>query len=180
MSNSSNNCELPAPTLNEFFQTSQQQLLNNNNNSSSNHNYTQQQPQIKQQPHTPAPSPLPTNQANDLHLTSQSNTSNETSNSLNLVSALTAAINATSTNKNQQQQQHQIRNENLLSTCLPAANNISILPTNINGIVNKQVNEANLNQVTSTTTVVAKTELTTKYSNNLSQGKFILNIARIQ
>ena len=170
----SNNCELPASTLNDFFPTSQQQLLNNN----SNHNFTQQQPQIKQQPHTPAPSPLPTNQANDLLLTSQSNISNETNNSLNLVSALTAAINATSTNNRnqhqQQQQQHQIRNENLLSTCLPTAanSNINILPTTtINGIVNKQVNEANLlNQVTSTTTVVAKTELTTKYSNNLSQG----------
>ena len=102
-----------------FFQNSHQQILQNENHIAGSNTtnspslqgnqtsdfVTNQQPQIKQQPHTPVPSPLPPSSQNQLAHAQQQHTldlintsqNGDTNNSLNLVSALTAAINANST-----------------------------------------------------------------------------------
>ena len=120
MSNSSSGiCETPA-TLNGFFQPSHHQLMTNNtssnnglnnssggNNSASSNAFIQSIQQIKQQPHTPAPSPLPSqiqnaNNNNDLINGQNCNTNNP----ISLVSALSAAFNNSSSGLMSQQSIH--------------------------------------------------------------------------
>lgn len=168
LSNSPGISDLPASTLNGFFQNSHQQILHGGTSNSSSNNtasiatnqnsnfLSNSQTQIKQQPQTPVPSPLPTpvhqhlqqqhSQSTDLLTTSQdSQSSNFNDSSIEphstqntLVNALTAVINATSNNKNASNKSLHSRNENLSS-------NLASAPTNAaNSILNTtDVNDSN-------------------------------------
>lgn len=152
-----------------------------NNNVNTNQNFLNgSQPQIKQQPQTPIPSPISSLQLqqnphnSDLLATSHGSLSNsftETdANSINLVSALTAAINANnSTSK--------LKNESLLTTCLPS-NNPNNTNSNVNNLTNgnsgsdKHLSDASLNETSSSPLLVNTTQqndLQSKYTNGNSQ-----------
>lgn len=180
LSNSSGIHDLPTSTLNGFFQNSHQQMLNNSN-ANSGQNFPSIQSQIKQQPQTPAPSPLPSHQQLQQHshnsdsasltsLNPPSTNINDTRNgSINLVTALTAAINANSNTKILQQQ---MKSENLLTACLT---NIDSGPTsnnslnNSNGNVDKHLNDASQNE-NSNSTNIKQSELQNKYINSVQQN----------
>ena len=169
---------------NGFFQSSHQQMLQSNSSSSSSSNQNSflngSQPQIKQQPQTPVPSPLPSIQLqqqnshnSDLLTTSHGSLSSsftETdASSINLVSALTAAINANSTSK--------LKNESLLTTCLPNSANNSSNSSNVNNLTNgnassdKHLNDTSLNESSNSPLIINTNQgdMKNKYTNGNSQ-----------
>lgn len=207
LSNSSNIGDLPS----SFFQNSHQMLQNENNsgNNSTNSGSSLQgnqstdfltNTQIKQQPQTPAPSPLPSSihSSNQLSLSQQNNTdllttsqneSNDTNNSLNLVSALTAAINAnstsgtgsksgsTSTPKTQMSlrcENNMISNSN--SSKDSSANNIDSVSNNVSGNnIDQHLNNTSLNDASNPQINLSNNksnDLQNKLSNNADPSNY--------
>lgn len=166
LSNSSNIGEISS----SFFQNSHQQMLQNSTPPNQNSNFlSTPQIQIKQQPHTPVPSPIPlpvtqysqhssdllTNVQNDNNTRSDLSEAANNNHSQTLVNALTAAINNATSNKISNSSNSKIppRNEILINESSSITNNISS-PNDTSergdGVPNSS-NIADLNNSTSTT-----------------------------